>query len=266
MMARPSVQPPRRYLIRESLKYPIVRAGWRLGIDWRSRFVPSTLTGLTLALKEIGWSPTTCVDVGVAWGTVELQRGFPRARHVLIEPNPLFADFLREQARRNGWEFHQHAASDQPGSLEFAQISHQGGRVVAEGEDLSAYGPTITVPCTTLDELDRLAPFGDNLLIKIDVEGHEREVLAGAESVLQRAEVVVVETQPLGRCTSSEIVALLLGADLHLTGFLTPWVESRRRRILAMVDLVFMRRGGQCLETGLTRSRPSAAPAGRSTG
>jgi FkbM family methyltransferase len=249
------MHPPMRSSIREHLKYPIVRAGWTVGLDWRSRYVPSTLTGLVLALKQLGWEPSTCVDVGAAWGTVELQRGFRRSRHVLIEPNPMFAAYLQERSQRRGWTLHQVAVSDGPGELAFlVQHSHQGGRVIRDGEDVSAYGQTITVPALSLDEIDRRFPFGSNLLLKIDVEGHEGPVLRGATSVLERTEVLVVETRPLvpsGHSSSSQIVAMALEADLHLVGFLTAWSEGPHRRLTEMVDLVFARPGGPVLSRRL---------------
>lgn len=242
------MSPPLRSSIREHVKYLVLRAGWIVGLDWHSRYVPSSLSGLVQALKKLGWEPSTCIDVGVAWGTIELQSGFRDSRHVLIEPNPLFADYLQERSRRRGWTFHQLALSDGPGDVAFlVKPEHQGGRVVKDGEDVSAYGQTISVPAMSLDEVDRRFPLGDNLLLKIDVEGHEGPVLRGATSVLERTEVLVVETRPFGRTSSSQIVAMALAADLHLVGFLTAWPERRHRPMIRMVDLVFARPGGPIL-------------------
>ncbi len=235
------------------MKWPIVRAGWPIGLDWHHRFVPTTLSGLVMVLKQMGWEPDTCVDVGVAWGTVELQRGFASSRQVLVEPNPIFAAYLADKARTAGWRFHQVAAGDTEGSLSFLVTeSHQGARVVSDGGVVSGSGSLITVPATTLDSLDAAESFGERLLLKIDVEGYEGQVLKGAANVLARAEVVVVETSPTGGVTSSEIVGMLLEHDLLLLGFLTPWVVSRRWRRLQMVDLVFIRRTSSLL------LRPSA--------
>jgi FkbM family methyltransferase len=234
------------YRLRESLKYPLVRAMWPLGVDWRARYVPSTLTGLVLGLKRLGWEPNTCVDVGVAWGTRELQQGFPHSAHILIEPNPMFAPYLTERCSRKGWTLYQAAASDERGSVDFLihKASDQGGRIANEGEDLSAFGRMVSVPCVPLDDLDRDASFGDGIFLKVDAEGHEHEVLRGAKNVLQRCELVVVETRCTGRATTSDIVAELLRSELHLAGFLTAWSESSSRRLLKMVDVVFIRRGG----------------------
>lgn len=217
-------------------------------MDWNRRYVPSSLWGLVLAIKQSHWKPSSCIDVGVAWGTVELQSGFKDARHVLIEPNPLFADFLQERSDREGWIFHQVALSDGPGEIDFLvrPDAEQGGRVVNDGEDLSTFGQTISVLTTSLDELDERFPLGNNLLLKIDVEGHEGEVLRGATSVLKRTEMLIVETSTLSQmgATSSQIVAIALAADLHLVGFLTALPDGPHRRMIRKVDLVFVRQGG----------------------
>jgi len=179
------------------------------------------------------------VDIGVGWGTTELQDGFPDARHILIEPNPIFAAHLETWAADHGGSFYQKALSDTPGVVPFVVHGHhQGGRISRAQE---AAVDTLQVECTTLDEIDKHDSLGDNFLLKIDVEGHEGEVLAGARNTLPRAEVVVIETRPTGATTSSEVVATMLEHGHFLAGFLTPWVDGRRWRRLAMVDLVFVR-------------------------
>lgn len=246
-MTKRHTRPPLLYAVRERLKYPIVRAGWGIGLDWPHRFVPSSLTGLVLVLKQLGWTPTTCIDVGVAWGTVELQRGFASSRHILVEPSPAVADFLAAKARRNGWSLFQVAASDHEGGTVpfFLHPSFQGSRITSD--ERSDNGDVILVPTTTLDALDAATGFGDNILLKIDVEGHEGATLAGATRLLERVQVAVIETSPGGATSSSQIVSMLLRHDLHLVGFLTPWVEGRERRRLQMVDLVFARPGSVLL-------------------
>jgi hypothetical protein len=143
------------------------------------------------------------------------------------------------------------ALSDEPGEIDFLvrPDSDQGGRVVNDGEDLSAFGHTISVPTTSLDEIDRRFPLGNNILLKIDVEGHEGPVLRGATSVLKRTEVLVVETSTLGRLgtTSSQVVEMANEAGLLLTGFLTPLSGGPHHRMMRKVDLVFARADGPLL-------------------
>lgn len=241
-------KPPRLFRLRESVKLPLVHLMNVVGLDWHRRFVPSTKAGLVLSLKRMGWCPDTCVDVGAAWGTPEIQRGFPQSRHVLIEPNPLFTSHLSQLCSRNGWTLHQVAASDGPGRLRFfTGENHLGGRAVPDAQASSFTNGLIEVEATRLDDLDAQSSFGDNIFLKIDVEDHEAQVLAGADRVLSRSEVVVIETTPSGATTSSDIVLRMLEHDHLLAGFVTPWVESRNWPQLQMVDLVFVKKGSPLL-------------------
>lgn len=161
----------------------------------------------------------TCIDVGVGWGTTELQDGFPEASHILVEPNPHYSAYLRALAAENDWDFYPVALSDSDGIVPFSTSSDlQGGRIWLGGPRQGS----VEVACTTLDGLLQQSTLGKRLLVKIDVESHEGEVIAGGAKVLRQADVVVVETRPSGRVTSSEIVAAMLALDHQLAGFLTP--------------------------------------------
>ena len=46
----------------------------------------TTMTETLQHISSLGFKPATVIDVGVAYGTHELYKGFPKARHLLIEP------------------------------------------------------------------------------------------------------------------------------------------------------------------------------------
>ncbi len=79
---------------------------------------------------------------------------------------------------------------------------------------------TIEVPLRPLDEL--LAPLGDISVLKVDVQGAEREVLAGARDTVARAGAILIEvnysTYYTGEASFGEIHELLMRAGLVLTG------------------------------------------------
>lgn len=238
---------PGRYALRERLKWLAVRVGHPLGIDVPRRHVPTSLAGLVTCLREQGFDPPACVDVGVAWGTTELQDGFPASRHVLVEPNPRFAPYLRSLAERRGHELVEKALSDSHGRVAFVSegVHEQGGHVQRIGVDAPLADRF--VEATTLDRLVGDLDIPQGFLLKIDVEGHEAAVIRGAQRTMGMAEVVVVETSPTGRATSTDVVRAMASHGHLLTGFLTPWVESRSWRRLASVDLVFFRAGSPLL-------------------
>ncbi|HXV24520.1 MAG TPA: FkbM family methyltransferase [Alphaproteobacteria bacterium] len=133
---------------------------------------------------------------------------------VLLEPDPANLDLLRRTARRLGARatILPLAAGDRTGSAPFVRDPLTGatGSLVLEEYFLARhYGRregTIDVETTRLDDL--LGRFEAPDLIKIDVEGAERLVFAGAPSLLDRQPVVVYETTAANR---EHLAALLIG-------------------------------------------------------
>jgi FkbM family methyltransferase len=135
------------------------------------------------------------LDIGANWGlvTARLARLVgPAGRVDAFEPHPGHVATLEAvAARMPSVEVHLTALSDRQGSAELAIPVHDGERLTALAHlDGRGSGPgvpeeRVQVPLTTLD--DALA--GDRApvdLIKCDVEGHELEVLRGAEATLRR--------------------------------------------------------------------------------
>jgi len=120
------------------------------------------------------------------------------------EPDPVSYACLARNVIDNGLRGlvlpDQTAIGDRDGTVRFLRVGGHGNfRVVPAGTVEGADG--IDVPCTTLDtwverlqiELDAVA------FIKVDVEGFERRVLAGASGVLQCSHIVwQMEIKPAG--------------------------------------------------------------------
>jgi FkbM family methyltransferase len=136
---------------------------------------------------------STYVDVGTNHGQVlrEAVRIAPHGRHIAFEPIPSLADdvaraFPAVDCRRL-------ALADGVKSAEFCHFRSMDGwsglRRSPEISDDVGDPEYITVRVSTLDaELSEVTPE----VVKIDVEGAEREVLEGGRSVLARAKPVVI--------------------------------------------------------------------------
>jgi len=144
------------------------------------------LDGLAALVARHVLPSSTVIDVGANIGlsTILLAR---LARHVVAyEPSPPNVAFLRRNLALNGIanvEVRAAAASSRPGALQFhvAQFG-AGSHVVPSGHVSGGITETVKVPAVTLD--------GETLsfiaFIKIDAEGHEPDVLAGARRLLAR--------------------------------------------------------------------------------
>jgi FkbM family methyltransferase len=219
-----------------------------LGSEWE----PWT-TELIRALLRPG---STFVDVGANVGYFTLLAGSivgPTGRVIAFEPNPELASLIARSLSVNGlhsWtELVEAAAMSEPGRLEFKRFAgHQGSSGFYVTDELAAqFHDTlerIVVDCTTLD--DALAGRGLQIdLIKIDAEGAEPEVIAGAERLLeeQRGMQVIMEYTPSNRPAVEALIErgyrmCVLGQDHSLTP-----IEADRLDESGQLEMLFFFRG-----------------------
>ncbi len=136
-----------------------------------------------------------------------------------IEPGPSFSHFLTERPNDVNLNV---AASDRPGTAALHNATAPGtATLAAEGAAHAADAP-LTVPAMTLAEIfTQHAPAGDIHFMSVDVEGHEKEALAGNDWSRFRPMVLVVEaTEPDTPAPSHDSwEPLLLESDYLLAFF-----------------------------------------------
>jgi FkbM family methyltransferase len=135
------------------------------------------------------------VDVGASIGFFSMLAARivgPAGTVVAFEPQPAAAGSIRKNASLNGFEnlaVVEIALSSRPGYLWLGDVGKATAHVVTDA-DKSARSRR--VPCSSLDvslaEMTVAAPD----LVKIDVEGHEADVLEGMRATLGAARTVVV--------------------------------------------------------------------------
>ena len=141
----------------------------------------------------------TFVDIGASVGVYSLFSTCVATveRVVAFEANPdTFTEFERN-VKLNGLqdkiEAHGEAVSRTPGTITFGVMSKlSGANSVMETSihDRSAFRKTLTVETVTLDDFfsgHAAAP----LCLKMDVEGHEIDVIAGGQSTLEQNPAIV---------------------------------------------------------------------------
>ena len=162
------------------------------------------------------------LDVGANVGSFTvIAAGAVGARVMAVEPIPSTFAHLSRNIVLNGLtglvRTCQCGMSDSSGTLRFMKDLDCVNHILAQGEDL----PAIEVPVRTMDDL-----VGSDVpvLIKIDVEGHERSVLLGASGTLAdpRLLAVVMETNGSGArygISDAELVSIMQGHGFSAYGY-----------------------------------------------
>lgn len=159
-------------------------------------------SGLDL-LPRGHWSNLrTVVDVGAnvgQWSTMLLDLVTPE-KLIIIEPQPAASEKLRQMfGKLPRVELHRCAIGDHAGTATL-RITRDttGASVLTPRREMTelvgsnwSVASEIEVPMTTLDAL--LKKYDEISLLKIDVQGFEKAVLAGAGEVLQKTDFLLIE-------------------------------------------------------------------------
>jgi len=135
-------------------------------------------------LKQSGYDIKYILDIGVHTGTPWLQFSFPKAHHVLIEPDVNHNDEIHENYKKYSYELINVALGNQIKENIDLNLVHEG----------KAFGYTSKI--TTLDSLDITPRWrGGNSLVKIDVDGYELDIIRGGVATCCQFDLMIVEAQ-----------------------------------------------------------------------
>jgi FkbM family methyltransferase len=135
------------------------------------------------------------VDIGANVGVysltlARLHRVLSQTRFYAFEANPDTFSRFSLHAQQMGVHAYNLALSDRAGSLDFVAgaVSHV-FTTVENVSDYSISSAQVSVPCRRLDEVEIV---GDSLILKVDVEGQEKNVLDGALRLFQERRIKAV--------------------------------------------------------------------------
>ena len=161
-------------------------------------------------LARQGLRPDTVIDVGANRGqfAVAALQTWPACTVHSFEPLPSMADHLNGLVTRYSGRYRvtPSAVGSEPGSATLnVNRHHQSSSLLALDRRHRAAFPdatptdTVDVPVTTLDEELSSDGLAGRSLLKVDVQGFEREVLLGAARVLGDFDHVILEAsfQPM---------------------------------------------------------------------
>lgn len=146
-------------------------------------------------VKQMGINPKTVIDVGAAVGTFELYRAFPEAKHVLIEPirenEPYLGDLC---SQLKDAEYIIAAAGRESKTVQLQVYSDLTFSCIYSGPDSQNSNLNLReVQSITLDDLCAERNLDGPYLIKLDVDGAEVDVVAGAIETLKATDYLVTE-------------------------------------------------------------------------
>ena len=143
--------------------------------------------------KSLPDSFSVVVDIGANNGFIlqKLLKVFPHSKCVAFEPIPRFADYLRLKYPKV--DVRQLAISNFNGEVPFFNTLSSPALSSLNESRLNLLGETfktLKIRCDTLD--NQLQDSIRVSFIKIDVEGHEIEVLRGAEDTIRKHRPIIV--------------------------------------------------------------------------
>jgi FkbM family methyltransferase len=235
-----------------ALKHLVVRGFNAVGLDVR-RIRPApparaSMAGGLAQLARLGFQPRTVIDAGVANATPELYQTFRNASILLIEPLVEFEPFLRRICSTYNAQYVLAAAGQAPGSATFnVHADKFSSSLLKEVEGATVDGTPRTVPVVTIDQLAAEKNLSGPFLIKLDVQGAELQVLAGATRTLLETEAVILEVTLFGTMIGGPQFFDIVSRMKEL-GFVAYDIFAVNYRpldgALAQIDMIFVREDG----------------------
>lgn len=213
----------------------------------------ASMAGALRQLSALGFHPRTVIDVGVATKTEELYQAFQDADILLVEPLVEFEPFLRDICRSYKAQYVLAAAGETPGSAVInVHPDKFGSSLLKEIEGPRVDGVPREIPVVTIDQLCASRNLAGPYLMKVDVQGAELQVLAGATRTLQHTEVVILEVTLFGSLIGGPQLADVV-ARMKQYGFAVYDIFGFNYRpldnALSQVDMVFVQEGGRFRES-----------------
>lgn len=197
------------------LKSTLKRFGYRLVRD--DFYGNYGLIPFFRCIKRLGFAPGHIMDVGANHGewTRTATEFFPDALYTLIEPQNHLKAHIRDllaEGYKIRWV--NAGAADVSGRLPFAISERDDSCTFAVDSRGMQASRQVIVDVTTLNEIVAAAdgPFPD--MVKIDAEGFDLKVLAGASTLLGRTEIILIEAGVYGE-TDNSFAKVLRIMDAH---------------------------------------------------
>jgi FkbM family methyltransferase len=153
----------------------------------------SNLTIMLERLQSRGLEIKTVYDIGAHTGnwSQQTKNTIPNADFFLFEANPAYDQILA----KTGFPYLCGQALSNPGreTVEFYNGTNTGDSYYKETTKFYDNQTAIQIPCTTIDKLIDQFSLPKANFIKIDTQGSELDILAGAEGMIGTVDLVLTE-------------------------------------------------------------------------
>lgn len=203
-----------------------------------------SMQGSLIELKQLGFEPRTVIDVGACLGTFELYETFPESRLILIEPVAENAPYLAKICNYyKDATYIIAAANKKPANVTISvspNLIHSS--IISNSADVSKHLEVRNILGITLDGLCKQLQLEGPYLIKVDVDGLEVDVLAGATQILQNTEYVIVEV-----CLSGQMYDVInfMKSQAFVVYDIVDLGYQPSSGALWQVDMAFVKESGQ---------------------
>ena len=204
-------------------------------------------------LKRFNFSPRHILDVGAnrgLWTRTAIQF-FPDAQYTLIEPQDnlkIYIQDLLDAGYKITWI--NAGASDISGRLPF-NISYRDDSSTFMPQPKGSNAPQIVVPVRTLNEIVADIHEPPPEMVKIDAEGLDLKVLAGASDLIGKTEIFFVEVvicSVLYDNTIARVVQWMDDAEYRVID-ITAINRSTKYGVLWLCELAFLRKDSHLLDS-----------------
>ncbi len=205
-------------------------------------------------LQRLGFAPKHILDVGAnrgLWTRTAIQH-FPGARYTLVEPQDHLKSYIKDLLDR-GYRIQwiNAGAGAESGILPLSLAPQDGSSTftLSEEQARQAGFPQTPVAVKTLNEIAAASGPPPPDMVKIDAEGFDLRVLAGASDLLGKTDIFLVEASVCCGYENSAaaVVEFMANAGYRLMD-ITDLNRSPRHGVLWLCELAFLRNGSRLLD------------------